>query len=69
MAVVLPFVALAEQPHDTAVLGCNGCGHLWVGVWPSRTAVRQFACPSCGIVGSAVIDPPRDANAPVEDRR
>jgi len=58
----LPFVPLADQPHNTALLGCAACGHLWQGVWPSRTPVTALVCPQCGVVGRAIIDPPRSAD-------
>jgi hypothetical protein len=63
---LLTFVPLDEQPHDTAVLGCDACGHYWVGVWPHRTAVARLQCPSCFVVGRVVVDPPRNAADPVE---
>jgi hypothetical protein len=56
---ILPFVPLAEQPHDTALLGCDVCGRTWVGVWPSRTQLVRLQCPYCLVVGRAVVNPPR----------
>lgn len=65
MADVLPFVPLAEQPHNSGVLGCGKCGHYWAGVWPVRTAVRMLQCPRCGIQGMTLENPPRNADDPV----
>lgn len=63
---VLKFVPLSEQPHNTSVLGCGACGHYWVGVWPAKTQVSLLECPRCHVQGQALIDPPRNADDPVE---
>ena len=61
MARILPFLALADQPHDTSLLGCGNCGHLWVGVWLHVLKVSDLQCPKCFVVGRAIVDPVRES--------
>ena len=43
-----------KTPHDYAELICVGCGHRWIGCWPTGTWLKELYCPNCSRKGLVI---------------
>jgi hypothetical protein len=52
---VATFRPIAEQPHETARMLCQMCGHDAVHVWPQRAEIKSLECGGCRKVGFLIL--------------